>query len=461
MRHLPGPKGLPLLGNLFQLQLDRLPRDLEAWADHFGPVYAFSMGRRPVVVVGDPAAILTVLRDRPDGYRRLSAIGTVNRELGIGGVFSAEGNVWRRQRRRVAAGLEPAQVRRFLPRLNRIIDRLRRRWLACAAAGHPLDAQPDLVRLAVDVTTNFVFDCDMNTLERGDDAFQRHLLRVLPTIGRRVNARFPYWRYVKLPADRAAEHAITVLKGRLAGISSRVVAARLGHPANDCPAPQNLLETWLLDDATDPVQLTEDEIFGNSITMLLAGEDTLAWMIHFLVQRPDVQQRVRDEAESVVGQHALPEDSRQINALPYLDGVVSETLRLKPPAPLLFLEAQRTHRLAGTEIPAGTRLMLLIRWPCLQSEHFTDPWSFHPERWLTPRDAVRYPLHHRAVWMPFGAGPRFCPGRHLAWLEMKTAIAMICRNFELLPVAAAGAVREHFSFTMMPSHAWVRLIARD
>lgn len=461
---LPGPKGLPFVGNLFQLRSDRLHHDLEAWADDFGPVYSFSIGGRRVVVVGGYSEMLSILRDRPEGYRRLSAIASVNRELGIGGVFSAEGSVWQRQRRRVVAGLDPSQVRRFLPTLNRIVDRLRLRWMHCATAAQSIDAQPDLVRFTVDVTTNFVFDCDMNTLERGDDSFQEHLTRVLPTIGRRVVALFPYWRYAKLPKDRAAEHAVMVLKD----VCRRFITearTRLSHDANGCASPQNLLETLLIDDSTDPVQLSEDEIFGNSITMLLAGEDTtantLAWIIHFLARSPAVQQRVREEAESALGRHAPPEHSRQVEGLAYLDAVVAETLRLKPPAPLLFMEPNRAVTLAGTTIPATTRLMLLLRWPCLQEEFFTDALSFHPERWLIPRDSVVYPIHRRAVWMPFGAGQRFCPGRHLAWLEMKTVIAMICRNFELLPVDAAGAVREYFSFTMMPSHVSVRLIARN
>ena len=95
---LPGPKGLPLLGNLLQLNFKQLHRILERWCDEFGTLYAFKLGLRPVVVVADPELIQHILRNRPKLYRRLGTIEPVTKEMGINGVFSAEGDDWKRQR---------------------------------------------------------------------------------------------------------------------------------------------------------------------------------------------------------------------------------------------------------------------------------------------------------------------------------------------------------------------------
>jgi hypothetical protein len=92
LRDLPGPHPLPIIGNAFQIAPSRLHLDLEAWADRYGPCYRFHIGRKPFVVLAESGVILEVLRDRPDGFRRLSAIEAVNSELGVRGVFSAEGD---------------------------------------------------------------------------------------------------------------------------------------------------------------------------------------------------------------------------------------------------------------------------------------------------------------------------------------------------------------------------------
>lgn len=103
----PGPRGLPLLGNLHQLDVTRLSAVLEGWADRYGPLYRIRLGGRDALVVADVDAIHTMLRQRPDGYRRLHTIESVLAELGITGAFSAEGGDWRAT---AAAGhAEPAR----------------------------------------------------------------------------------------------------------------------------------------------------------------------------------------------------------------------------------------------------------------------------------------------------------------------------------------------------------------
>ncbi|MDP1142657.1 cytochrome P450, partial [Klebsiella pneumoniae] len=67
---LPGPRGLPVFGNLLQIDSTRVHQQVEAWCETFGPVFKLRLGKRRVVVVGDHELITTVLRDRPDGFRR-------------------------------------------------------------------------------------------------------------------------------------------------------------------------------------------------------------------------------------------------------------------------------------------------------------------------------------------------------------------------------------------------------
>ena len=119
-----------------------------------------------------------------------------------------------------------------------------------------------------------------------------------------MNAPVPYWRYCRLPADRAVDQAVKALRGACRQFIARA-RERLGMTPDHAGEPRNLLDSLLIAHDADHERLTEDEIFGNAITMLLAGEDTtahtLAWMIHFLSRHPDVQQRLRAEVDTVMG----------------------------------------------------------------------------------------------------------------------------------------------------------------
>src|SRR4051812_22419259 len=112
---LPGPKGVPLLGNVFQIDSMQFHVTLENWVREFGPMYRFQAGPRKIMVVSDPILIGTLLRDRPDTMRRTFRSARAFQELGTTGVFNAEGEEWRRQRKLVMRALTPEVIRNFFP----------------------------------------------------------------------------------------------------------------------------------------------------------------------------------------------------------------------------------------------------------------------------------------------------------------------------------------------------------
>ena len=133
-----------------------------------------------------------------------------------------------------------------------------------------------------------------------------------------------------------------------------------------------------------------------------------------------------------------------------------ETMRLKPVVPITGVEPLADTEVAGVRIPAGTRLLLLHRYAGLQDVERAG--EFKPERWLDDDDELEVPS--QKSFLNFGAGPRFCPGRNLAFLEAKTALGMIARNFEVGLDPAADPVTELLGFTMSPQGLRVRLRER-
>jgi len=462
LTELPGPKGLPLLGNLLELDSKQLHRVLERWCDEFGTLCVFELGRRPVVVVADPEVIQHILRNRPKLYRRLDTIEPVFKEMGINGVFSAEGEDWKRLRRLTAHALDANHLRQFFPTLIKVTERLKNRWNRAVDKQAAVDVQQDLMRYTVDVTTNLAFGYDMNTLEKEGDVIQEHLEKIFPMINRRINTPFPDWRYFKLPLDRALDKALVAIHETITGFVTRG-RARLAQNPELAEHPTNLLEAMLSAPDEGDTALTDEEIYGNVLTMLLAGEDTtantMAWIMHFMIEHPEAQARMRTEAVQVVGNSGMLSQLQDAEGLNYIEAVAHETMRLKPVAPIIFLESIEDVEIGGVAVPKETALMLLTLHAGLQETHFAAADQFQPERWLETAPASPC-AHNTKAFVPFGAGPRFCPGRQLAMVEIKTVMAMLCAAFEVSKTEHAQPVKEIFSFTMMPENLFVRFQRR-
>ncbi|MGQ0464756.1 MAG: cytochrome P450 [Sporichthyaceae bacterium] len=132
--------------------------------------------------------------------------------------------------------------------------------------------------------------------------------------------------------------------------------------------------------------------------------------------------------------------------------MVREAIRLRGPVPVLGVEPTCDVEILGYALPAGTPLMLLTRLVSARGDGTPGARNFDPDRWLAGAIEAR-------GFLSFGAGPRVCPGRGLAYLEAKTALAMLVHCFDLTPDPAAPAVRERFGMTTGPEA--VRVILRQ
>ena len=306
------------------------------------------------------------------------------------------------------AALDPGHVKAFFPMLLTVAERLRGRWEKAARAGTEIDLQADLMRYTVDVVAGLAFGTDVNTLESDADVIQRHLNMIFPALGRRVLSPFPYWRYFKRPADRALERSVREVR---AAIETFVAAAkeRLREEPARRERPGNLLEAMIVA-AEESGAAADSDVAGNVFVMLIAGEDTtantLAWLLDFLHRHPEAMARARDEVRQVVPDLAAL-TLNSLSELRYVDACIQETLRLKPVAPLLPSQAIADTTVGDVDVPAGTYVVGLMRRDSLDERHFADPMRFDPERWLAEgATASRSPAR---VSMPFGAGARLCP----------------------------------------------------
>jgi len=458
---LPGPRGLPVLGNALQIDASRIQDVLEAWARRFGPFFRFRLGARKVLAIADPQAINVVLKDRPDTYYRTQRLVSVGQEIGLTGVLFANGDAWRQQRRMVMSAFDPGHVKRYFPSLVTVTERLQRRWRGAVETGRDIELQTDLMRYTVDVTAGLAFGTEINTLESQRDVIQQHLDQVLPMTSRRLIAPFPYWRVLKLPADRRLDRHLREIHRAIAGF---IAAARERMQANPSlrANPSNLIEAMIASRDGGDSGLDDSDVAGNVFTMLLAGEDTtantLAWMIYLLSRTPTAMAKAVAEARKAVDADGVLRRFEQTSDLPYLEACASEAMRLRPVVPLIFSQVMRDTEVADIAVPAGTIVCLVMRAGAVDAEHFPDPQSFEPERWLATDNAAA-----KRVSLPFGGGPRLCPGRYLALLEIKMVMAMLLGSFDVGRVTplSGGQVKERMAFTMAPEPLRMGLALRQ
>jgi len=462
---LPGPPGIPLLGNALQVKLNRIHLDVEQWGRTYGPFFRFRLGRMTALAITDHELIASILKDRPDGFRRTSRTTVVGMEMGLKpGVFGAEGQAWRDQRRMVMASFAPGHVRGYFPSLLKVTLRLRGRWRAAARQGSTIPLQEDLMRYTVDGVAGLAFGTDVNTLESDQEVIQQHLDKIFPALFRRIFAPFPYWRYLRLPADRALDRSVAAINQAIARFIAQARERMRLNPALR-EQPGNLLEAMIVAADQGDSGVGDEHVAGNVLTMLLAGEDTtantLAWMIYLLQRNPQALQRATEEVRRIAPDPAgfTPE---QMASLDYLEACASETMRLKPVGPFLVLEALRDTTLADIQVPTGTFVWCVLRHDSVSAQHFPDPLAFDPARWLEGSAPALTPSSPKRVAMPFGAGPRVCPGRYLAMLEIKMAMAMLLSSFEIESVSTpdGGEPREHMAFAMAPVGLSLRLRER-
>ena len=299
---LPGPPGLPLIGNAHQIQLAHLHQQLEAWREQYGDAYRIRIWTRRFLVIADPQIAAEALRDRPANFGRTARVSTAASEMGFGGLFASNGEKWRRQRPMVMAAFDPGHIRRYFPALVQVARRLSGRWQRAGEA--PIPLQADLMRYTVDVIAGLALGTDINTLEGEGDVIQQHMDRILPMLFRRTLAPVPYWRWFKLPDDRR-------LDGHLHAFRTEVQAfigaarQRMRERPELREAPSNLIEAMIAARDLPGTTLRDEDVAANVATMLLAGEDTtantLAWMLHLLSRHRWALERATAEVRRVLG----------------------------------------------------------------------------------------------------------------------------------------------------------------
>ncbi|MEU9997346.1 cytochrome P450 [Streptomyces sp. NPDC050848] len=431
---VPGPRGVPLLGNLPEFGKDPLAF-FERLRER-GDFVSWRFGSGPALFIAHPETIGELLTevertfDQPD-------LGIAFRTLLGNGVVVAKGADWRRKRSLVQPSVRPKQVRSYAATMAECAIALADRW----GDGERVDIKKEMAALTqlIAVRTIFGVDtaADAEAIGRAMDVAQKEIGAEFSGIG----ALLPDW--VPTPGRARIKRATAVIDAEV----GRVVAR---HRDGDTERP-DLLSRLLAAQDEIGAHLSDQEIRDETVTLYIGGHETtsstLVWAWQLLSHNPRVRDALAEELDRVLGDHEPGFDDYA--RLPYTQAVVRETLRLYPTIWLLTGIAREGATLGGMTIPPGTRV-----WSSQWATHrdgrwFTDPEEFRPERWgaVEGEPAEEIPEY---AWFPFGGGPRVCLGTRFAMVEAVLILAVLARRFRLDLDLGAGEIRPVPSLTLQP-----------
>lgn len=416
----PGPKGLPLLGNLFDLRAGHAA--FARLRERHGDIVRLQVGPMIIHVLGHPDHVRHVLVSNEANYAKGQGYRKIRLLIG-NGLFVSEGQLWQRQRRLMQPPFTAKAVPAFIDVMIDSTRAMLRRWEELRAKQAPFEMNLEMVRITMSIVGRTMLGFDLAQDSRD---VSRALLDVLDYVGKASVALIdiPLW----LPTRRNArfKHSMATLHA----VVDKILAHYAQHPEAEA---DNLLAKLMT--ARDPETgegMSKAQLRDEIITIFLAGHETtallLTWTWYLLSQSPEVERKFHQELDTVLG--GRPPTAADLPNLTYTRMIVEETLRLYPPVWSFPRDAKGDDVIAGYHIPAGS--MVLIS-PYLVHRHpdiWDDPERFDPERFSTER----FQRQQRNAFIPFGAGPRTCIGNHFALLEAQVVLATIGQRFRPRPI---------------------------
>lgn len=458
IKDLSSPKGHFILGHLPQFNTHNKHQVLESWVDECGDLFKINFVGKEFIVSAKPSLNNTILRLRPEKFKRFSKIDEILKEMGVSGVFNAEGEHWKRHRKPIAEALNMQHVKGYYPiildKTNSLLDKFK----TYSKENNAIDVQKELMLFTIDITTEIAFGHKLDTINNADNSFQKHLEVIFPMINERITAPIPIWRFIKRKKDKVLQKSINAIEKIIYEFIDESRNKIKNNPELKAQ-PSNFLEALLLANENDV--FNDEEVYGNIFTMLLAGEDTtsnsISWTLFYLSQHPEVVNKIREEANTVYFNDDAPASFEKLSELKYTNAVVQEAIRLKPTTPQLYFEANEDIEIEGLLIPKNGKVILQNKVAQTSEAYFTNANSFEPERWMVS-ECPMHKKHSPQVIKAFGGGPRYCPGMFLAINEMVTLVSTLCKHFNFKLAVKPEEIVEQFEFTMYPKNLLVEFI---
>ncbi len=416
----PGPEAKAWGGNFKTYSRDPLSFLSQAVRTH-GDVVGLRFYKFRFYFINNPADIEDVLVNNARKFIK-GRILRANTRLFGNGLLTSEGDFWLRQRRLAQPAFHRARIASYAETMVSYADGLLNSW----HSGETRDIHVEMMRLTLQIVAKTLFGTEVDR-EAQDVGHALESLMNLNSDFRRL-LLVPAW--MPTPTNIRAEWAVRGLDK----IIYKIIAARRASKHDSV----DLLSMLLNAQDEDGSRMTDRQLRDEALTIFLAGHETtavaLSWTWWLLAQHPEVEAKLHAELDAILGGRLPTLDD--LPKLRYADMVMTESMRLYPPAWGMARVAIEDMEIAGYPVAKGSGVSF-AQWVVHRDPRWFDaPEEFRPERWDGDL-AKRIP---RFAYFPFGGGPRQCIGNTFAQMEAVLILAVIAQRFQFRLVEAHPVV---------------------
>jgi len=416
MRFPPGPRGYPILGVLPHLRSNPIRTFLEA-ADRYGDLVHLKAGPYHGFLASDPAHIKHVLQDNARNYHKSPLYERLKDGVG-NGLLTSEDSFWLRQRRLAQPAFHRQRLIAMADAMVACTEEKLEQWDRTASLGAAIDVVGEMMALTQAIIVRTMFSTDL-----GEAA--EVVNRTWPIINRRIGETFWSTKVettLPLPANLRFWRALR----QLDTVVYRIIADRRKTGRDESDLLSMLLAAR---DEETGAGMTDLQLRDEVLTMLLAGHETtslaLSWTYYLLSQHPEVEHRIADEVERVIGGERP--SFGHLDRLAWTRQAIQEALRLYPPAWGFSRQAVGDDEIGGYQVPKGALVFLIPFVVHRRPRLWPDPERFDPDRFAPELESER----PRFAYIPFGGGPRGCIGNQFAMVEAQLIVATIAQRYRL------------------------------
>ncbi|KAG1359277.1 cytochrome P450 89A2-like [Cocos nucifera] len=467
----PGPPAARLLGNLFWLwrslqELEPILRDLRS---RYGPIVTLHIGSRPAIFIFDRGLAHRALIEHGTALAdRLTPVPAASFLSGNQHTIStaAYGSLWRLLRRNLTSEiLHSSRVKLYAPHRAWVLRVLTNR-LRSQADSNDAGSVGAMESFHVAMFCLLVFMCFGENLDEKAIKDIEISSRSLLLYGSRLNVlgflpritTYVFWNRIKTASqmcEKLAELFVPLIEARKEHKKQQQQKREEEEERYVYSYVDSLLDMELPEEGGR--KLTEEEMVALCFEFLNGGTDTtstaLQWIMANLVKHQDIQAKLLEEIEGVVGKDGEEIKEEDLQRMPYLKAVIMEGLRRHPPGHLVL-----PHRvtedviLDGYLIPQNASVNFMVAEMSWDGKVWEEPMEFKPERFLAggSGEGVDITGSREIKMMPFGVGRRMCPGLRLAMLHLEYFVANLVREFEWKAVDGEEVdLSEKLEFTMV------------
>ena len=423
-------EGPPIVGNLMGFALgprgplDFIKRNFEV----HGGAYSMRVAHKTLTFLVGPKASAPFFQNRDDVFSQPEVYGFMTQVFGKGVVYAATPAKRKAQNVHMSRGLRADRLKSYIPKILMETKKyMGDHWAE--------DGDCDVLKALSELTILTASRC-----LHGDDVREtlfKEVADIYHDLDKGITPLSFFWPTAPVDGHRKRDAA----RVRMVELFRGVIDARRTQTREQADARTDILQVFVDMKYKDGTMATTDEITGLLIALLFAGQHTSSitstWTTLFILHDAKLKARLLEEQRAIFGDGDIrdaPMSFDDLNKMEILHNCVKETLRMHPPLIMLMRKAMQD---VPVETDAGLKYVIpkgdiVFTSPAVAGRLdmvFKDPDSFDPDRYAPPREEHATPFAH----LGFGGGIHQCMGQQFGFMQVKTIISWLLRNYDMEP----------------------------